>query len=202
MPSSGETALSQSSTDHGIPGTGAAPADETLAARARRGDLAALSDLLSRWTARLTSFCRRLVGHDEDARDLAQDALLKATRALDRYDPSRPFAPWIYRIARNTALNHIERRRIRSKTPPAMDRAEPTPDVLVARREEVLRVRRALDQLGPEDRRVLEMKLVRNLDNREIARRLGIGRGALRTRACRALARLRAALDEEKEAGR
>ena len=149
-----------------IPGTGATTADETLAARARRGDLAALSDLLSRWTARLTSFCRKLVGHDEDARDLAQESLLKATRALDRYDPSRPFAPWIYRIARNTALNHIERRRIRSRTPPAVDRAEPTPDVLVARREEVLRVRRALDQLGPEDRRVLEMKLVRNLDNR------------------------------------
>lgn len=176
-----------------------------MAARARRGDLKALSDLLARWPARLTSFCRKLVGHDEDARDLAQDALLKATRALDRYDPSRPFAPWIYRIARNSCLNHIERRRVRSAAPPpeaGPDRSEPAPDVLVARREEVLRVRRALDQLGPEDRRVLEMKLVRNLDNREIARRLGIGRGALRTRACRALARLRAALDEEKEVGR
>jgi len=173
-----------------------------LAARARRGDLAALADLLGRWQTPLFRFCRRLVGHEEDARDLAQDALLKATRALDRYDTSRPFAPWIYRIARNGCLNHLERRRVRSATPLRAGRAEPPPDVLVARREEVLRVRRALSELGRDDRRLLEMKLVRNLDNREIARRLGIGRGALRTRACRALSRLRALLDEKKEAGR
>ena len=108
-----------------------------MAARARRGDLAALADLLGRWQTPLFRFCRRLVGHEEDARDLAQDALLKATRALDRYDTSRPFAPWIYRIARNGCLNHLERRRVRSAAPLRAGRAEPPPDVLVARREEV-----------------------------------------------------------------
>jgi len=171
-----------------------------LAARARAGDLAALSGLLRRWQEPMRSFCRRLTGHEEDANDLAQDTLLRATKGLAAYDPDRPFAPWIYRIARNACLNHLEKQRVRAAAPPRRGgRSDPPPDVLVARREEVLRVRRALMALGAEDRRLLTMKLVRGLGNDEIARRLGVSRGALRTRACRALARLRAALDGETE---
>ena len=72
--------------------------------------------------------------------------------------------------------------------------ATPPPDVLVARREEVARVRIALGRLSAADRELLKMKLVRGLGNRDIAQRLGITQAALRTRACRALSRLRETL--------
>jgi RNA polymerase sigma-70 factor (ECF subfamily) len=171
--------------------------DEVLAARAGRGDPAALSLLLSRWRGPLVRFCRRITRHEEDARDVAQDALLRATRAMETYDTGRPFAPWMYRIARNTCLNHLERERRRSGSAPATDLAAetPTPDVLVARREEVARIRAALAGLGARDRELLRMKLVEGLGNEAIARRLGISSGALRTRASRALGRLREALE-------
>ena len=171
--------------------------DEVLAGRAGRGDPAALSQLLSRWRDPLVRFCRKLTRHEEDARDLAHDAMLRATRALGTYDTERPFAPWMYRIARNSCLNHIERARRRSGPEPTefIESRTPPPDVLVARREEVARVRTALVGMSHEDRQLLTLKLVRGFTNTEIAGRLGITTGAMRTRACRALGRLRESLD-------
>lgn len=182
-------------TDGPASGNGHAHRDEVLADRARGGDLRALSLLLARWREPLVRFCRRLARHEEDARDLAHDALLRVTSGLASYDPARPFAPWIYRIAKNACLNHLERERIRSEPPVREPSAPPPPDVLVARREEVERVRAAIRELPPADRELLTMKLVAGLPNATIARRLGIAPGALRTRASRALARLRARLD-------
>jgi RNA polymerase sigma-70 factor (ECF subfamily) len=179
----------------------AALRDEVLAGQARQGDLAALASLLARWQEPILRFCRRMLRHDEDSRDLTQEALLRVTQALSKYDDTRPFAPWIYRIARNSCLNHIERERLRTAPPPpeTAPAATPPPDLLIARREEVARVRAALARLGPADRSLLQMKLVMGLTNAEIAARLGLGAGALRTRACRALARLRVALGRGSE---
>ena len=91
-----------------VPGNGDAASDEVLAGRAGRGDSAALSLLLNRWCGPLKRYCRRLTRHDEDALDLAQDAVLRAARAMPSYDSARPFAPWIYRIAMNACLNHLD----------------------------------------------------------------------------------------------
>lgn len=178
-------------------GTRIGRADEALAARARLGDERALSDLAERWQAPILRFCRRRLANEEDARDVAQEVMLRATRAIGTYDPDRPFPPWIYRIARNACWNHLERKRVRDAATPATRKAEPTPDVLVATKDEIRRVRKALKTLGKEDRALLTMKLIGGLGNAEIARRLGITCGALRTRACRALSRLRAELGGE-----
>jgi RNA polymerase sigma-70 factor, ECF subfamily len=180
-----------------VPGNGEALSDEMLAGRAGRGDAAALSLLLDRWWAPLERYCRRLIRHDEDARDLAQDAVLRAARAIASFDAARPFAPWIYRIAKNACLNHLDRESYRQSAtePPEQASPAPPPEIIVARREDLARIRVALRQLGREDRELLRMKLVLGLGNPEIATRLGIGKGALRTRASRALQRLRRAVD-------
>ena len=175
--------------------------DERLAGRARRGDLGALALLLSRWQDPMLRYCRRFTTSTEDARDVAQDVMLRATQGLARYDRGRPFEPWLCKVARNTCLNHGDRER-RRRMPPAPSDAESDalpPDVLASRREEVRRVRSAISNLETEDRRLLTMKLVLLKTNQEIAERLGISPGALRTRACRALARLRGLLGEGEE---
>ncbi len=187
-----------------VPGNGCVVSDEVLAGRAGRGDAAALSRLLSRWSAPLERFCRRLTHHDEDARDLAQDAVMRVARSIASFDPDRPFAPWIYRIAKNACLHHLDREsRRRSPTePPEQTSPAPPPEIIVARREELARIRAALRGLPGDDRELLRLKLVEGLDNRELAARLGIRRGALRTRASRALARLRTAVEAaSKEVG-
>jgi len=172
-------------------------ADGALAGRAAAGEPGALSALLDRWREPLVRYCRRIVRHEHDAHDLAHDTLLRAVRSLDRYDRSRPFAPWVYRIARNVCLNHIDRRRTRLR---ATERIEipappPGPDILSSRREQVARVRAAIAGLDAADRELLEMKLVRGDDNATIAKHLGISTAAVRVRACRALAKLRERVD-------
>jgi len=171
--------------------------DEILAGRASRGDPVALSRLLVRWESPVRRYCRRILRHEDDARDLAQDVLMRVSRGLPSFDTSRPFAPWIYRIARNACLHHLDRERLRRPAGPSREAEEPAPppDVLVARREEVARARAALSRLPQPDRQLLELKLVKGLTNAELTEHLGLTPGALRTRACRALGRLRSALD-------
>jgi RNA polymerase sigma-70 factor (ECF subfamily) len=94
-----------------------------LATRARRGDDAAFTELVRATSDRLFQFLYRLSGHAQDAEDLAQETYLKAYRALDRYDPRRPFLPWLFTIARRSLLNH--RRAARP--------CEPLPEELPAR---------------------------------------------------------------------
>jgi RNA polymerase sigma-70 factor (ECF subfamily) len=184
---------------NGANGTVTPHHDERLAGRARRGDLGALALLLSRWQDPILRFCRRFTVSEEDARDVAQDVMLRTTEGIETYDDARPFAPWIYRVAKNTCLNYRAREDRRRMPRAASDAPSGTlpPDELVSRREEARRVRRAIRSLDEDDRRLLTMKLVRGKTNTEIADAMGITPGALRTRACRALARLRGLLSGE-----
>ena len=80
---------------------------------ARDGDRRALEALVEASYDRVHALCRRMLGNDEDALDAAQDALLAAVRALHRFDGRSTFATWIYRIATNTCLDELRRRRRR-----------------------------------------------------------------------------------------
>jgi RNA polymerase sigma-70 factor (ECF subfamily) len=82
-----------------------------LAGLAREGDNAAFALLVEGCSPPLYNFLLRLVNHPQDAEDLLQDSLIKAHRALHRYDPVRPFLPWLFAIGRRTAMNHWRRRR-------------------------------------------------------------------------------------------
>lgn len=77
-----------------------------LAARAGTGDDAAFAALVQAAGERLFNFLYRLTGQVQDAEDLSQETWLKAHRALARYQPHRPFLPWLFTIARRTWLNH------------------------------------------------------------------------------------------------
>ncbi|MDH3197215.1 MAG: sigma-70 family RNA polymerase sigma factor, partial [Candidatus Krumholzibacteria bacterium] len=96
------------------------------------------------------------VGNAEDARDLSQDAFIKAYRARDRFDPSRPFFPWLYRILRNHCINFV-RRSARGHVPlyyddnPDRERFasdQPTPIESVEREERRRFLRAALETLS------------------------------------------------------
>ncbi len=84
--------------------------DEDLAQRVRAGDRTAEFELDRRWRRRLTALAWSILHDDHLAQDAAQLALWRAIRNLDRYDESRPFEPWILRIAGNCARD-IKRER-------------------------------------------------------------------------------------------
>src|SRR5258708_2533211 len=78
--------------------------DETLAARCRGGDREAFGQLVDRYQARLVRYARGMVGDEEEARDLTQEAFVRAYTDLERFDTRRRFSVWLYGIAAHVCL--------------------------------------------------------------------------------------------------
>src|SRR2546423_7723535 len=98
--------------DHAVTAARAVTIDEMLVARARRGDAAAFGEIFERYHHRIVNYLYGLVHDRELANDLAQDSFLKAYRALPRMGDDLRLAPWLYRIAGNTAFSALRRRRL------------------------------------------------------------------------------------------
>ncbi|HEV2361857.1 MAG TPA: sigma-70 family RNA polymerase sigma factor, partial [Acidimicrobiales bacterium] len=95
------------------PGQDVGPSDDELAKAASAGDRAALEELLRRHYDRIHRICRRVTGHDEDALDATQEALIAVTRGISRFDGRSSFSTWVYRVATNASLDELRRRRRR-----------------------------------------------------------------------------------------
>jgi RNA polymerase sigma-70 factor (ECF subfamily) len=89
------------------------PTDEELIAAALAGDQGRFGDLVERYQGRLVNYLYRLVRDLDEAHELAQEAFLKVYQALDRYNPEYKFSTWLFRVAQNTAIDQIRKRRIR-----------------------------------------------------------------------------------------
>ena len=85
--------------------------DRQDTARLRRGDLTGLDGLMARHQDRLFRYLRRLLGDETVAEDLFQQTWVRVAERARRYDPSRPFRPWLLAVAHNLALDHLRRRR-------------------------------------------------------------------------------------------
>ena len=88
-------------------------ADHELVTAAQGGDRGALDQLLRRHYDRVHAVCRRITGHEADAADAAQGAMIAIVRNLDRFDGRSSFGTWVYRIATNASLDELRRRKRR-----------------------------------------------------------------------------------------
>ena len=168
--------------------------DADLVAAARRGDAAAMDLLLRRHYDRVHAVCRRIAGGTRDADDAAQEAMIRVVRNLDRFDGRAAFGTWVYRIATNTALDELRKRKRRPQLhvvgddpddrpplEPVDERAHRTVDAVADR----LSIDAALADL-PDDFRVpVVMRDVGDLDYAEIAGELGIPVGTVKSRIAR-----------------
>jgi RNA polymerase sigma-70 factor (ECF subfamily) len=93
-------------------GSGGVVDDGDLVARARAGDSVAFERLFERYHAAILNYIHRMVGDRALAEDLTQDAFIKAYRALPSTRPDLAFKAWLYRIATNTAISHLRRRKL------------------------------------------------------------------------------------------
>src|SRR5438876_1917968 len=87
------------------------PSDAEVIQRCRRGEVEPFSLLVERYQDRVYNLAFRLLDHAEDARDASQETFVRAYSALARFDPDRPFAPWLFRIATNLCYGLLCRRR-------------------------------------------------------------------------------------------
>ena len=173
-------------------------AEAELLVRARRGDLAAFEQVVERHQRRVYAIARRIVRRHDVADDVAQEAFIRAYQALDRFDPTRPFGPWIGRIAANLAVNHVRSPEAREdplpeghlETPSVAD--GPLDAVLESESRRLLAA--ALERLPAEQRAVFVLRAVEELSYREIAEALDISIGTVMSRLFRAREKLRQAL--------
>ena len=170
--------------------------DSDLVAAAQRGDRDALDRLLRRHYDRIHAVCRRIAGSTRDADDAAQEALIRIVRAIDRFDGRASFSTWSYRIATNAALDELRRRGRQAeltREPAAL--AGVGVDEGTADSERRLAVSAALERLQPPERELIALKFFAGLENREIARVLGVSESNAGTKLHRAMTKLREACD-------
>lgn len=177
----------------------AAALDELVEA-ARHGDRSAFDELVRRTTADTYTLARRLVSDDEDARDVVQEAYLRAYRSLGSFRGDAQFTTWLYRITANCASTHLGRRRKHRHDPldEEVDVADPTPahDPATAADAALLRhhLEVAIAALPARLRAVVVLRDIYDLSHADIAAQLGISESAAKVRLHRARRKLRTAV--------
>ena len=164
--------------------------DDELVAAAQRGDGAAMDALLRRHYDRVHAICRRIAGSTRDADDAAQEAMIRVVNNLDRFDGRSSFGTWVYRIATNTSLDELRKRKRRPQLHVVDDDEAPEPvDELSHRIVDAVADRLAIDEALaelPDDFRIpVVMRDVGDLDYAEIALELDIPVGTVKSRIAR-----------------
>lgn len=179
-----------------------APDDAVLAVRAAGGDERAFASLVTRYKAASYRFARRYVGNADDAYDIVQQSFVSAWQALDRYDPRRPFRPWLHAILINKCRDHERRERVRRVLLISGWRsgAEQVPDPAAGAEERwiaeagLTALDRAIAGLPRALKEPLILTAFEGLSQAEAGRRLGISTKAVETRVARSRRKLLQAL--------
>ena len=169
----------------------AALPESELLVRCQEGEREALTELVSRHKRPIYLLALRFTRNREDARDITQEAFLKALEHIDRIEPGRGIRSWLYKVVTNLCMNHFRsgKRQKRSyhalldNPPEACPEAE---DVLLRRRLES-----ALDDLEPRLRAALTLVCLQGLTHREAGLVLGCSEGTISWRIFKAKESLR-----------
>ncbi|HET7276184.1 MAG TPA: sigma-70 family RNA polymerase sigma factor [Longimicrobiaceae bacterium] len=170
--------------------------DAALVALIKRGDRAAAGKLAERYLRACRAIALSVVGDIHAAEDIAQDAFVHGIQRIDDCREPERFAGWLRQITRNRALNHLRDGKTRTREHQQVDRPEPVPSP--AREAELSEIReRLLTALNtlPEDRR--EVVLLHDLEgwtHREIADRMNLPAGTVRSHLHYARRQLRSLL--------
>jgi RNA polymerase sigma-70 factor (ECF subfamily) len=181
--------------------------DEELVARSQGGDLESFNELIVRWERPIYALAYRVIGREEDARDVCQDTFLRAYRALPGFKGQAKFSSWLYRIALNLCRDWIRRQRRApvSQMPDDIDatelaaETEPTESIedLVARRELSAIVEQAMAGLSEEQRTAIILKEYHGMTFQEIADLQGCPLSTVKTRLYQGLSQLRRQLERQ-----
>ncbi|MGA7801179.1 MAG: RNA polymerase sigma factor RpoE [Gammaproteobacteria bacterium] len=173
-------------------------ADRVLVERVQQGDTQAFDVLVRKYQHKITKLISRYIHDPSDALDVAQEAFLKAYRALSSFRGDSAFYTWLYRIAINTAKNYLV---AQGRRPPGDDidaqeaeqfegqsglKEYDTPEHLVLKDEIEQTVLRAIDELPEDLRTAVTLRELEGMSYEEIAQAMGCPIGTVRSRIFRA----------------
>jgi RNA polymerase sigma-70 factor (ECF subfamily) len=167
--------------------------ERALVQRGRAGDREALASLYRLHAARIEAYLAGSVGNRHDAEDLTSQTFSRMLERIDRYeDRALPFSAWLFRIARNAAVDHFRsaRRESLERGSPDQEEAEPSAEEAALVRFADRRVAELAVRLSPDQRRVVELRFLLGWSNAEAAVALGKSEGAVKALQHRALASL------------
>ena len=172
--------------------------DETLVLRVQRGDKSAFDLLVIKYQHKIVQLVNRYVKDPSEAQDVAQEAFIKAYRALGNFRGDSAFYTWLYRIAINTAKNYLVSRSRRSsdyevdvqdaeaiENAPQLQGME-TPERLLLNEEIIDTIRTAIDKLPEEMRTAIMLREFDGMSYEEIAAAMDCPVGTVRSRIFRA----------------
>jgi RNA polymerase sigma-70 factor (ECF subfamily) len=179
--------------------------DEELIEACRAGESSAFEVLVSRWEDKIRGAAWRVLGSEEEAREVAHEAFVKAYGALAGFKSEARFSSWLYQIALNLCRDRLRRRKTRATV--SLEQLEENGPVLVERRpgaqEQLIQddlasaVRRAIECLPAEQREIVILKEYQGLTFLEIAQALDVPVSTVKTRLYRGLGQLRLRLESE-----
>jgi RNA polymerase sigma-70 factor, ECF subfamily len=167
------------------------------------GREAEFARIFDEYSAPIYNYVLRMVGDADRAADIAQDTFIKAYRKLDSLTDAAATRSWIYRIATNTAIDDMRRRRMVRPMPDDDPTFANRPDHRPGPEAEVMagtldeRVQRALMTLRPNHRQCLLLSDLEDMNARQIGDVMGLSYAAVRTLLCRARGEMRRALASE-----
>jgi RNA polymerase sigma-70 factor (ECF subfamily) len=179
--------------------------DEELVEACQAGEASAFDVLVARWEDRIRGAAYRFLGSEEEARDVAQEAFLRAYQAIGGFKREARFSSWLYQIATNLCRDRLRRRKTRAtvslealeEAGPVMVETRPGAHERLLERDLAQAVRRAVHALPEEQREVVILKEYQELTFLEIAQALDVPVSTVKTRLYRGLGQLRLRLERE-----
>jgi RNA polymerase sigma factor (sigma-70 family) len=177
--------------------------EQGLIARAQRGEAQAYEQLVQQYEQIAFRVAYLIMHEEQEAADAAQDAFLRAYRALSSFKLDQPFRPWLLRIVTNTALNRIqaaqrrERMAERYTQQVIVENSGQSIEGLAVKREQQQRLIAAVRQLHPDQQALIALRYFMELPEAEVAEALNIPRGTVKSRLHRTLAKLREIIERD-----
>lgn len=183
--------------------------DRELAERAKKGDQSAFEQLVRDNQNKVYSLALRFTGDQEEAADLAQEALIKAWQGLGGFQGESSFSTWVYRLTANVCIDYLRKKTRREAVEAAVSlddirsvRAEPAdwgqdPQRRLERSERGRALAQGLARLPDWQRQVLTLRELSGLSYKEIGEKLNLDLGTVKSRIARARLSLRKILLED-----
>lgn len=179
--------------------------DQTLVERVQKGDKRAFDLLVQKYQSRIQKLIARFVRNPADVQDVAQETFIKAYRALENFRGDSAFYTWLYRIAINTAKNHlvaanrkspgysVDVQEVEKFDPSQWLKEYATPEREMLANEIQMTVNSAMESLPPDLREAISLREMEGLSYEDIAQVMDCPIGTVRSRIFRA----REAIDEK-----
>jgi RNA polymerase sigma-70 factor (ECF subfamily) len=173
-------------------------------ARARRGDADAFAELVSPFSGMVYRHCLQMLGHPPDAEDAAQEAMIRAYRAMPRFLGKSSVATWLFRISHNTCLDMLKKPSRKQENVSLEELREAgfdpgdsreQPDVVYQRATEAKRLTEAVLRLPVDQQALLNLRYGEDMSYEQMARVTGLREGTIKSKLSRAKAKLKALLE-------